>query len=224
MNPKLKQTRARSKDKKAVQFERILEAGKKLFLKKGTRGFSMRNLAKILEMNRNNLYNYVGSKRELWIAIRDKFYRQFKEENLRIIKNHNGPIRDLIIKLYDHFLEFADRDYDKFRMMFNIIEAPNSKKIGPIEKKYKSYKLLDGTTELIMEAIENGEILYDNAPLLSLISFSIIMGVAYIEMFRSLEPNEVWETRQLSVENISKEELRGTILDVLELIFKTNTK
>ena len=124
MNPKVKQTRARSKDKKADQYERILEAGKKLFLSKGTRGFSMRNLAEMLGMNRNNLYNYVDSKRELWIAIRDKFYRQFREENLTIIKNHQGPIRDLILKLYDHFLEFADRDYDKFRMMFNIIEAP----------------------------------------------------------------------------------------------------
>ncbi|MHA1255462.1 MAG: hypothetical protein ACTSPS_07685, partial [Promethearchaeota archaeon] len=127
----------------------------------------------------------------------------------------------LIIKLYDHFLEFADRDYDKFRMMFNIIEAPESKKLGPLENEYRAYKLLDGTTELIKEAIENGEILYDNAPMLSLLSFSIIMGVAYIELFRSLEPTEVWETRQLSVENISKEEFRKNILKVLELIFKT---
>ena len=223
MNPKLKQTRARSKDKKADQYERILEAGKKLFLSKGTRGFSMRNLAEMLGMNRNNLYNYVGSKRELWIAIRDKFYRQFREENLTIIKNHQGPIRDLIIKLYDHFLKFADRDYDKFRMMFNIIEAPESKKLGPIEKEYEGYKLLDGTTELIKKAIEKGEILYDNASVLSLLSFSIIMGAAYIELFRSLEPTEVWETRQLSIENISKEEFRENILKVLELIFKTFT-
>ena len=222
MNPKLKQTRARSKDKKADQYERILEVGKELFLSKGTRGFSMRNLAEMLEMNRNNLYNYIGSKRELWIAIRDKFYRQFKEENLTIIKNHQDPIRDLIIKLYDHFLEFADRDYDKFRMMFNIIEAPESKKLGPIEKQYRAYKLLDGNTELIKEAIEKGEILSDNAPMLSLLSFSIIMGVAYIELFRSLEPTEVWETRQLSIENISKEEFRKNILKILELIFKTS--
>ena len=36
MTPKLKQTRARSEEKKEEQFERILDAGKELFLKKGT--------------------------------------------------------------------------------------------------------------------------------------------------------------------------------------------
>ena len=88
MNPKIKQTRARSEDKKADQFERILEAGKELFLQKGAQGFSMRNLAEKLGMTKNNLYNYIESKRELWIAIRNRFYNQFKEENLEIIRNN----------------------------------------------------------------------------------------------------------------------------------------
>ena len=100
MNPKLKQTRARSEEKKEEQFERILDAGKKLFLRKGSEGFSMRNLAEMLDMTKNNLYNYIESKRELWIAIRNKFYNQFKEENLEIIKNHKGSKCELILKLY----------------------------------------------------------------------------------------------------------------------------
>ncbi len=85
----MKQIRARSKDKKAKQFEKILEEGKILFLQKGTEGFKMRNLADNLKMSKNNLYNYVVSKRELWIAIRNRFYYQFREENREIIKNHN---------------------------------------------------------------------------------------------------------------------------------------
>ena len=85
MTPKFKQTRARSEDKKADQFENILEAGKQLFLEKGAQGFSMRNLAEKLDMTKNNLYNYVDSKRELWIAIRNKFYNQFREVNIEII-------------------------------------------------------------------------------------------------------------------------------------------
>jgi len=65
MSPRLKQIRARSEDENALQFERILEAGKDLFLKKGSEGFSMRNLAEMLDMTKNNLYNYVERKREL---------------------------------------------------------------------------------------------------------------------------------------------------------------
>jgi len=136
MPPRFKQTRARSEDKKAEQFERILEAGKIHFLKEGPMGFSMRSLAEKLGMTKNNLYNYIESKRELWIAIRNRFYNQFKEENLEIIKNHKGDTCELILKLYEHFLDFADRDYDKFKMMFNVVEAPHSEKVGPIRRYY----------------------------------------------------------------------------------------
>ncbi|TFF90934.1 MAG: TetR/AcrR family transcriptional regulator [Promethearchaeota archaeon] len=223
MSPRFKQTRARSEEDKAEQFERILEAGKELFLKKGTMGFSMRNLAEMLDMTKNNLYNYVESKRELWIAIRNKFYNQFKEENLEIIKNHKGDTCELVLKLYEHFLDFADRDYDKFKMMFNVVEAPHSNKVGPIEKKYREYRLLDGTTKLIHKGIEKGEINGDSASLLSLLSYSFTMGVAYIEMNRSLErtPNKVWETIQLSRLDVSKEEFKEKSLKVLESMFRS---
>lgn len=225
MSPKLKQTRARSEDKKADQFERILDAGKELFLKKGTEGFSMRNLAEMLGMTKNNLYNYVESKRELWIAIRNRFYNQFKKENLEIIQNHKDSKCDLIIKLYEHFLDFADRDYDKYKMMFNVIEAPPSSKIGPIEEKYKEYRLLDGTTKLVQEAIDEGEIKKDSASLLSLLTYSIVMGVAYIQMHRTKEhgpPSRVWETLQLSELDVSFDLFKEKTLKVLEYLLKSN--
>ena len=43
-------------------------------------GFNMQDIAQKVNMTRSNLYRYVESKRELWIAIRNKFYKQFKEE------------------------------------------------------------------------------------------------------------------------------------------------
>jgi len=212
MTPKLKQTRARSDDKKADQFERILEKGKELFLEKGSQGFSMRNLAEKLGMTKNNLYNYVESKRELWVAIRNKFYSQFKEENLKIIKEHEGSTRNLIIKLYEHFLDFADADYDKFRMMFNVIEAPHSKNPlpGPIEKAYTEYRLLDGNTKLIKKAIVDGEIDLeeDKASILSIFTYSMLMGIAYIEMNRSDMIKKIEKIKK-ELELKLQEELKG---------------
>jgi len=226
MTPKLKQTRARSEEKKAYKFESILKAGKELFLQKGTQGFSMRNLAEMLGMTKNNLYNYVESKRELWIAIRNKFYNQFKEENREIIKKHEGTTRDLILKLFEHFLNFAEKDYDKFKMMFNIIDAPPSNKIGPIEKEYKGFDLLEGTTNLIQEAINKGEISNNNAPLLSLFSYSVVMGVAYLGMIRPTNdrgtPSPVWETTQFKKFDVSNEDFKEYTLKVLEYIFRNN--
>ncbi|MHA1375510.1 MAG: TetR/AcrR family transcriptional regulator [Promethearchaeota archaeon] len=227
MTPKYtekKQTRARSKVKKADQFERILKAGKKLFLQKGAQGFNMRNLAEMLDMTKNNLYNYVESKRELWIAIRNKFYSQFKIENLEIIENHGkGSTCDLIIKLYEHFLDFADQDYDKFRMMFNVIDAPPSNKIGRIESDYKEFRLLDGTTKLIQKAIREGEITEGSASLLSLFTYSVVMGVGYIQMMRTDKhgaPRPVWETIQLSRVDVSYEDFKKYTLKVLDYILK----
>ena len=140
MTPKYKVTRARSVEKKEDQFERILEEGKKLFLKKGAEGFSMRNLADQLGMTKNNLYNYVSSKRELWLAIRNKFYSQFKKENQKIIKNHQGSHKELLIELAEHYNEFAERDFGVFIMMFAFTNAPPSKAVGKIEKTYKPLK------------------------------------------------------------------------------------
>jgi len=224
MTPKYKQTRARSEDKKAVQFERILKAGTQLFLQKGTQGFSMRNLAGMLDMTKNNLYNYIESKRELWIAIRNKFYYQYREENIGIINNHEGSTCDLILKLYEHFLDFAERDYNKFRMMYNIIDAPHSNKIGPIEKSYKEFRLLDGTTKLIQKAIDEGEISNSNAALLSLYSYSLVMGVAYIGMNRETKYGGglqiVWETSQLKKLDISNKEFKKYTMKALEVALK----
>jgi len=225
LTPKLKQTRARSEDKKADQFERILEAGKKLLLEKGPQSFSMRNLAGMLDMTKNNLYNYIESKRELWIAIRNKFYNQFKEENLVIIKNHKGSKCDLILKLYEHFIDFAERDNDKFRMMFNVIDAPHSNKIGPIESDYIEYRFLEGTKNLIQEAIDAGEIKKGSASLLSLFTYSVVMGMSYMQMIRSEEllrthSSPVWETMQLSQVDVPNKTFKEYTLQVLEYILK----
>ncbi len=75
---KPKKKRSRSKEDKAKQMEKILEGCLKLIREKGFFGFEMRALAKHIGMSKANLYNYVSSKRELWIAVRIKTMRDFK--------------------------------------------------------------------------------------------------------------------------------------------------
>ena len=75
---KRKSTRARAPEKKKEQFNMILEEGKELFIRYGGHGFSLRALAKRMKMSQSNLYNYVQSKRELWIAIRIKYFKEFQ--------------------------------------------------------------------------------------------------------------------------------------------------
>ncbi|NVM44163.1 MAG: TetR/AcrR family transcriptional regulator [Candidatus Lokiarchaeota archaeon] len=217
-------TRSRSPQKKAEQFERILDAGKQLFIEKGIEGFSLRGLAKNLEMNQNNLYNYIDSKRELWIAIRNKFYKQFKGENLKIIESHKGSNVDLLMKIFNHFLEFAENDPAASSMM-HIIPSPPSDKVGKFEKEYKAFNFLDGTTRKIQEAINSGEIKEKNSAILSFFIYSLILGASIVEYnMRVLEDNNnvkketiADETIQFKTQPFTSQEFRKYVLKKLEL-------
>ncbi len=221
-----KKTRSRSPEKKAAQFEQILEAGKRLFLEKGRDGFSLRGLAKILGMNQNNLYNYVESKRELWIAIRNKFFKQYREENIEIIKNHRSSDTDLIIKLFTHFLDFAEQDYGAFSMM-HLIEAPSSDKMGPFEKEYRKFNFLRGTANVIQNGINGGDIKESNAGLFSFYAYSLILGAAIVERhMRIIEQSENFngnlasEIIQFGQSDFSREDFREYILNKLQTSLK----
>ncbi len=221
-----KQTRSRSPEKKAAQFEKILDAGKKLFLEKGKDGFSLRGLAKILGMNQNNLYNYVESKRELYIAIRNKFFKQYREENIKIIKDHKGPTKDLLMKIFNNFLEFAEKDFGAFSMM-HLRESPPSNKIGPFEKEYREFNYLRGTARVVQNAIEAGEINYSNAGMLTFFTYSLILGVAMVERhMRTVEQDPKYkddyasEILQFGEADFSRKEFRNFVLEQLEQLLK----
>lgn len=223
-----KQTRSRSPEKKAAQFEQILEAGKTLFLEKGRDGFSLRGLAKILGMNQNNLYNYVESKRELWIAIRNKFYKQYREENIEIIKDNKGSTTELLMKIFANFLDFADKDFGAFSMM-HLSESPPSDKIGPFEKEYREFNYLRGTARVIKVAIEAGEIKDSDAIMLTFLVYSLILGAAMVERhMRTIEQDSkykgdfVSEIVQFEQADFSRQEFRNFVLEKLEQLLIGN--
>ena len=218
-----KKTRSRSPEKKAQQFERIITAGKELFEKEGREGFSLRGLAKKLEMNQNNLYNYVESKRELWICIRKKYFEQYRDENRNIIRNHKGSTVDLLLDIFDHFFKFAEEDYGAFAMI-HTIPSPPSDKIGPYEKEYKPFNFLDGTTKVIQKAINEGEIKENNAALNSFFMYSLILGATIVEhTMRSVEKSnnyrgtEAEEKLQYGTQPFTSKEFRNYILSKIQL-------
>ena len=220
-----KKTRSRSPEKKAQQFEKILDVGKQLFQEHGRDGFTLGGLARKLDMNKNNLYNYIESKRELWIAIRKKCYEQYRNENREIIKKSGESDEnniDTLLKIFNHFFEFAENDYAAFRIM-HIIPSPSSNKVGPYEKEYKQFSFLDGTTRLIQKAIDNGEILEKNAALLSFFMFSLLLGATMIEKaMRDIEETnnkdrkEVEERTQFGRQEFTSKEFREYTLRKIE--------
>lgn len=219
---KTKRTRSRSPEKKAQQFEKILETGKQLFQEHGQDGFTLGGLAKKLDMNKNNLYNYIESKRELWIAIRKKCYEQYRNENREIIKESSSTNINTLLKIFTHFFKFAENDYAAFRIM-HLIPPPSSDKIGPFEKEYKPFSFLDGTTRLIQKTIDNGEIIEKNAALLSFFMFSLLLGTTMVEKaMRDIEETnnregkEVEERTQFGTQSFTSREFRNYTLKKIQ--------
>jgi len=180
MNETKKKTRARSPEKKAEQFDRIIEEGKDMFVKYGTHGFSTRALAQKLGMTQPNLYNYVSSKRELWIAIRTKYYNEYLEGLNKIVNEHQGSYTELFYKFAEYFLEFASVDYKRFQLMF-LISAPPSKKLGPLEKSYKPFQLTKMMLDIAKKAVEAGEINRNTAVELFYSIYAHLFGAAKVE-------------------------------------------
>jgi AcrR family transcriptional regulator len=170
----MSKTRARSPEKKAAQFKKIIDEGRKLFLSVGSQGFSMRAIARKMKMEPGNLYNYVASKRELWFAvIRDDFI-EFTKGMEEITKKQQGPYMDLLKKIGKYYLEFASQDFERYRMMF-MTPAPPSDSIGPIEAAYKP-KSFEIMMEIVQKAISNDEITETNAIQFTIYIWGIIHG------------------------------------------------
>jgi len=217
-----KKTRSRSPEKKAQQSNEILEVGKQLFEERGRDGFTLGGLASKLGMNKNNLYNYIESKRELWIAIRKRCYQQYRDENRKIIKESKGNSVDTLLSIFSHFFDFAEKDFAAFRIM-HIIPSPSSNKIGPFEKEYEQFRFLDGTVRLIQKAIDEGEIKEKNAGLLSFFMFSLLLGASMVEWaMRDIEDTnnkerkKIEEYLQLGDQNFTSREFREYVLQKIQ--------
>ncbi len=180
MEKKRKRSRARAPEKKAKQFEQILDTGKELFVKYGTHGFSLRALAKQLDMSQTNLYNYVESKRELWIAIRKRYYTEFLNGISNIIDNHEGKNIGLFLKLSEYYLEHASQDYKRFLMMYSIL-APPSKKVGPLEQAYEPFQLMRRVFNLFQRAIDVNEFKQEEAVERIYYFYGLLFGAAKVE-------------------------------------------
>lgn len=177
-----KKPRARSKAQKANNFQQILEVGKDLFVDSGPDALTMRKLAKHLNMTQTFLYTYVQSKRELWIAIRKKYFNNYSINFDRIVKKHKGTMVDLLMKLVEHFLNYANEDFNRFQIMF-IIPIPFSKKIGPIEKKYQQSGFLEKLKDIIKTAMEAKEIKERNLFEFTYLLWSLVFGIATTEIY-----------------------------------------
>jgi AcrR family transcriptional regulator len=183
-----KKKRARSPEEKKEQFKKIITVGRKLFLEVGSEGFSMRALAKKLGMSPSNLYNYVGSKRELWFATIQEDFEVFTTKMKDLVEDHKGTQVELLIAIAEFYFDFAYEDFSRYQMMF-MTPAPDSETIGPIEEKYnpKSFEIM---VSVVKKAIKQGEIDHLNPMLFALFLWGIVHGNVELRVPEAFFPKQ----------------------------------
>ncbi len=182
--------RIRSKEDKFKKLQEIIDAGSKLYVTKGWEGFGMRALAKQLGMSEGNLYNYIKSKRELYIAIRSKYFEYFTAKLKKIINKNRGKISyiDLFMKIAEFYLDFAFEDFPRYNMI-NIIAPPSSDEKGPFEQTYQTFNILKIIQDLIEEATEAKELKVEDSELLAYHFYGLVYGaVKVIREFDHVDP------------------------------------
>ena len=125
-------------------------------------------------MYQGNLYNYVQSKRELFFAIIKNDHEKFRRAMDEIVIKHEGFYIELLFKLAENYINFAQTQPNVFKMMFST-PAPLSKKTGPIEKSFKPQSL-DVVYDVIKLAIEKNELWEVDANLLTYFFWGILHG------------------------------------------------
>jgi AcrR family transcriptional regulator len=108
--------------RRTLDSKKIIEVARQLYLEKET--FSMRDVAEKFDTGASSLYRHFNNKRELWFSIVTKDFELFgKEMEEQIERNHRGSYTELLIKIGHFFLEFSQRDFQRFKLMF-LLEPP----------------------------------------------------------------------------------------------------
>lgn len=171
-------TQAKESSKKKWNAEIIIDTGRRLFYEKGF-NLSMRDLARELDTRPSSLYRHVKNKRDLWFAIINEDFKLFNNELMKIAQSHQGNSLDLLKKTGQFFLEFARRDFNRFRLMF-LFEPPNAESgSGQFEEACNPQSLIQ--MKLLVEQIIKEEKLSIKASdYFTYALISVVLGAAVI--------------------------------------------
>lgn len=224
-----KQTRSRGADKEKL-FEKILDTGKKLFVNEGSVG--MRALARKLGMSQANLYNYVESKRELWIAIRSSALKEFRKTMADFNKQKFDNFITFCLRLSQSFLEFASEDFPRFSIWQFIPPPPLvvdkitkiPKEIGPFERNYDPSSLITLGIALISRKAKEFNVNLENPERLLYYMYGVVLGAAKAEnelklsqmMLKKKLVDPIFEPFAISPDTLSPESFRSYVLEEIK--------
>jgi len=180
MSPK---KRARSVKDKEMQFNRILKAGEELFQENKGRAFSMRELARRLDMAPSNLYNYVKNEYELRVAILHAHFNMSSEGLEQLTEMQGKTYLEMLETLIMHFFESnSEHSWAATEIMsLQSLDGGHSVDFGLMIKPYRL---------LIQRAVDTGDLPRQNIEFSAMYVWSLLQGSA--NMLRLTESSKLF--------------------------------
>ena len=161
--------RARSVKDKELQFKRILKLGEELLQEKQGRGFSLRELARRLNMAPSNLYNYVKNENELRVAILHTHFTMNGEDLEQLMEMRGKTFLEMMETLITHFFE-ANNGWAAIELM----SLQGSNEDHPIDLGL----MINPYRHFIEKAVNAGELPEQDIELSALYVWSLLQGTA----------------------------------------------
>ena len=180
--------RARSVKDKELQFKKILKMGEELLREKRGRSFSLRELARRLDMAPSNLYNYVKNENELRVAILHAHFNMSSEDLEQLTEMQGKTYIEMMEALLMHFFESNNehRWAATELMSLQSLDGGHSVDLGLMIKPYRV---------LIEKAVSSGELPEQDVEFSALYVWSLLQGS--VNMLRLAESSKFFdETRR----------------------------
>lgn len=167
-------TIAERKKRERVEMRRIiLDAAKEIFLEKGFRSASIRNIAEKIEYSPGTIYLYFTDK--------DAIFHALHEEGFRTMLNMMQPLQHVadpmerLLAMGKVYMDFAYHNKELYDLMF-IMEAPIVAELNR-SKWEMGDRTLNFLKEVLLECQENGYFSGMNIEYLSFTIWSALHGM-----------------------------------------------
>lgn len=178
------------KTETSQSYERLLDAAEALFMEKGYKGVTLREIAKALDIKQASLYHHVpGGKEDLYVEVVERSFNR-----------HQNGLQDAINKADQDDIEarlraaarwiLSQEPVDFSRMIHSDMSAlkSGSKRARLMEMGYKA--LLVPLEEIFIEAYRRGDIRMKHPSLLSGGMLALISAVQFSPIDNPIEEQQ----------------------------------
>jgi AcrR family transcriptional regulator len=159
--------------------EVLISAGLEILSEKGMEGLSLRNVAKRIGVSHAAPYNHFHDKQALLAALSTAGHERLHQTLLETFEKFKHDSTDLIIEIAWAYLQFAQQDPDRFKLMFSSALEEERNHPAFMEISRKSIALFE---EIILFCQSKGQLAGGDVKSIAIKLWSSVHGFTYLSL------------------------------------------